>query len=111
MAYSIVITYCAMLMLSPIPNIGIVSYINQKPLLTKVVLDHHHKDMIFINWVMSTILIIWMIFVNLPGYHENYSDQTRSFLEWLIRKSIGLFVVALLTSFLISAIIHYLQKF
>ena len=33
----------------------------------KVALDHHHKDMILINWVMSTILISWMIFVNLPG--------------------------------------------
>ena len=36
-------------------------------LLFQVILDHHHKDMIFINWVMSTILISWMIFINFPG--------------------------------------------
>ena len=106
-----------------------------------MVLDHHHKDMILINWVMSTILISWMIFVNLPGkqkvlsklyvkkmingrisvrqtmhllshaigFHEDYSDTTRKLLENVIRKGIGVFVLALLTSFLISAAIHYLQ--
>ena len=108
----------------------------------QVVLDHHHKDMIFINWAMSTILICWMIFINLPGkfielhrskilffsvihgnyltiafltilflftgYH-NYCLETRTLLVELVRKGIGLFILALLTSFLISAGVHYLQ--
>ena len=99
MVQNTAVAYLLILFLSPIPNVTIVSYINKKPLLTKVslqyvlfilqklkinflsnntflhikmnkfqvVLDHHHKDMIFINWAMSTILICWMIFINLPG--------------------------------------------
>ena len=112
MASNTAIAYLIMLTLSPIPNVAIVSYINKKPLLTKVgknnidaltinyfpnkiwskhiisliqkfkninfilqvVLDHHHKDMIFINWAMSTILICWMVFLNLPGTFE-YSNE------------------------------------
>lgn len=36
MAQNTAIAYCIMLLLCPIPNMGIVSYINRKPLLTKV---------------------------------------------------------------------------
>ena len=42
------------------------------------------------------------------GYEE-YGDSTKMFMELLIRKGIGLFVFALLTSFLIGAILHYIQ--
>ena len=45
----------------------------------------------------------------ISGYHETYSDTTRIVLDVLIRKGIGLFVFALLTSFLISAALHYMQ--
>ena len=36
MSYNPVIAYCIILLLSPAPNIAIISYINKKPLLTKV---------------------------------------------------------------------------
>ena len=42
MAQNTAIAYCIMLMLSPIPNMGIVSYINKKPLLTKVCIWHYN---------------------------------------------------------------------
>ena len=44
----------------------------------------------------------------LIGYEE-YSDSTKLVFDVLIRKGIGFFVFALLTSFLIGAILHYIQ--
>ena len=41
--------------------------------------------------------------------HHNYGLETRTLLVELVRKGIGLFILALLTSFLISAGVHYLQ--
>ena len=35
--------------------------------ISQVVLDHHQKDMVLINWAMSTILIGYLIFFNIPG--------------------------------------------
>ena len=36
MAYNPALAYCIILILSPMPNVAIISYINKKPLLTKV---------------------------------------------------------------------------
>ena len=36
MAYNPALAYCIILLLSPMPNVAIISYINKKPLLTKV---------------------------------------------------------------------------
>lgn len=36
MAYNPALAYCIILLMSPMPNIAIISYINKKPLLTKV---------------------------------------------------------------------------
>ena len=43
------------------------------------------------------------------GYHEYYSESTRDVIDVFIRKGIGLFVIALFTSFLITGAINYLQ--
>ena len=36
MAYSTVVAYAVLFLLTPVPNVAIISYINQKPILTKV---------------------------------------------------------------------------
>ena len=36
MAATTALAYCIMLVLTPIPNVGLLSYINKKPLLNKV---------------------------------------------------------------------------
>ena len=36
MAYSTVVAYAVLLLLTPVPNVAINSYINRKPVLTKV---------------------------------------------------------------------------
>ena len=88
----------------------------------------------FVGWCFSTFQVYLDIFYNLvglislinwgrifftkydfhkywivSGYHENYGIATRALLEEIVRKGIGIFILALLNSFLISAVIHYLQ--
>ena len=82
----------------------------------------------FVGWCFSTFQVYLNIFYNLvglitifstkydfhkywivSGYHENYGIATRALLEEIVRKGIGIFILALLNSFLISAVIHYLQ--
>ena len=43
------------------------------------------------------------------GYHDRYSNETKQIHEFLLKKGIGLFVIALLTAFSMSGVIEYMQ--
>ena len=45
------------------------------------------------------------------GYLEHYTDYTRNVLDQLVKKAVGLCLISLLTSFLLTAAINYLQVF
>ena len=75
---------------------------------------------LYINYIMTVIqkscikhlTIVPMVLCATDyslGSFENLSLTTTALLEELVRKGIGLLILALLTSFLISAVIHYLQ--
>ena len=64
MAHQTAIAYCIMLMLSPVPNLTIASYLNKKPLLTKARIQKHThththtyiyniSKLIFINMILT----------------------------------------------------------
>ena len=99
--------------------------------------------MIIINWMMSLILLVFMIYTNVPGnnfiniihfdlkdlvkieqaldkifkilfflhsgYIEGHNEGTRVLADLAIRKTIGIFIIALMNSFLISAVLQYFQ--
>ena len=43
------------------------------------------------------------------GLYEQHDDGTKKILEFMMKKGIGLFVIAVLTSLSITGIIQYLQ--
>ena len=63
--------------------------------ISQVVLDHHQKDMVLINWAMSTILIGYLIFFNIPGrLNEVWNIFCNHILNRLDRKDLtDLFII------------------
>ena len=70
--------------------------------------------------------ILWSIYINgyfdylytdlvnnsfslLLGYHEYYGKYTKYVFDHFVRKGVGLFFLALMNCFIITAIIHYIQ--
>ena len=52
MAYNTAIAYTIILLLTPIPNAAIVSYINAKPILTKVIINDISKNINLIGYLL-----------------------------------------------------------
>ena len=74
------------------------------------------------RWSIYINGYLWMYLINylytdlvnnsfslLLGYHEYYGKYTKYVFDHFVRKGVGLFFLALMNCFIITAIIHYIQ--
>ena len=74
---------------------GIVIHFDQFTLMA--IINHLYTDLV--NNSFSLLL----------GYHEYYGKYTKYVFDHFVRKGVGLFFLALMNCFIITAIIHYIQ--